>query len=188
MARLVRWTPPPPHYVKCNVDASFKEWQDLDNEGGVGVIARDFRGEIIGCGHFYFRGVWLESSIHAECVALLRSIYYMISLNKRRIIFESDCMKVIDYIYGNCRVPRLVSGIIQRSLQLLRDQSIFDSWSVRHVVREANSVADHLARIAVDVKGWSMWSADYPPGVLERARVDISDSHVRVPRRWRRTQ
>ncbi|XP_073119689.1 uncharacterized protein [Henckelia pumila] len=39
-----RWTPPPPGFLKCNIDAAF--FEDINQAAGVGMVVRDEEGLI----------------------------------------------------------------------------------------------------------------------------------------------
>ncbi|XP_012842406.1 PREDICTED: uncharacterized protein LOC105962639 [Erythranthe guttata] len=142
----IKWQPPFPPKVKLNVDGSMKG--EFCSGGGVvcistGNVVQEFS-------HFYGKG----SLLFAEAQAILDGLIICQELGVEELIFESDSKLVLDMILNKATVAWEIHYIISCIRQLLKD-----SWGGQHVYREANGVADELAKLAHDHKEKKRYSA-----------------------------
>ncbi|KAL9683157.1 hypothetical protein QQ045_014973 [Rhodiola kirilowii] len=134
------WNPPEIGYLKINVDGAW-DWET--QKAGVGMCCRDIGGVFL-----FVKAepiLSLGSSFEAETCSLLRSLEVAEERNLKKVIFELDCAEVFTAIHGR---PRLVGrGVdwISRCKCLLGRNS---HWFLSLILREANSVADKLAKRA----------------------------------------
>jgi len=129
------WEKPDKDFYKMNTDGSAKL-----NHISAGGILRDENGnfvagfsEFIGYGH----------SLKAELWTIFRGIELAASLNIKKIILESDCTAAINCVLSDkITQQHPLYALIFNCKNLL---CFFDSWCMRHTLREANSCADFLA-------------------------------------------
>ncbi|XP_027150495.1 uncharacterized protein LOC113750754 [Coffea eugenioides] len=167
LPRWVAWSRPSAGYVKLNIDGS-----SLENPGhsGAGRVFRDSSGNIL-CGFSLFLGS--RTNMEAEAMALLEGL--LLSENFLSLNVEMDSQVLLNMVNGDGGVPwKLWLSI--KSLVLGRQITF------THVYREANAVADALARLA----STTHVCQSFPPSPLPAhirglARLDrIQMPYVRV--------
>ena len=134
----VRWQKPPATFLKINCDGSFR---DHMTEAGVGVICRDTHG--------YFKWGFVDkvkslSAFMTEALALKRALLLAIDLGHDKVIFETDCLLLLNCVAQNkpesyewqCR------SIVQEIITLFSSKAGF---SISFTLRSGNLAADHLA-------------------------------------------
>ncbi|KAL9663918.1 hypothetical protein QQ045_019312 [Rhodiola kirilowii] len=148
------WKPPPPGVVKINCDAS---WNEVTHECGIGVIARDHTGRVL-------RVRALHSTIYTNCVecegvGLHEGITMGEELHEENVIIELDCSNVVMEV--NCRSRQDFNNAdwYMSSIQALERHP---NWNIFLITREANGLADSLARRAL-VTHWSWDRVDACP-------------------------
>ena len=150
---------------------------------GAGVVIADDAGRSLHeAGYFLGR----QTNNAAEYQALILALERAARLADPHLTIYSDSELLVHQITGQYRVKsrNLIGYVEQAQLLLLR----FDSWTIRHVRREANQRADQLANIAMDrerdafvydVDGETSRDAEHsPPPASEcaAAPADSSDS------------
>ncbi|KAJ1401975.1 Ribonuclease H domain [Sesbania bispinosa] len=132
------WAPRPPTYLKLNIDGSFRY---SDHVMGVGGVLRDVAGNWCwgfagnaGCGDV----------IQAELLALREGLSYVWTEGNRCIMCETDSLEVINLLSKDIVTHRSQINEILRDINALRNRH----WElqVKHVVREANMLANALAK------------------------------------------
>ena len=89
----VHWTKPPRDFYKANFDAALF---DSSNMAGIGVVIRDYNGNVIGA---LSQKIALPQSIeHAEALAASRAVAFAKELSLFEVIFEGDCLRIIKAI------------------------------------------------------------------------------------------
>ena len=80
----------------------------------------------------------------AEYTALIEGLKYVIKLNILGINVYSDSELIVKQINGEYKVknPRM-KALYQKAMNLLDE---LEHWTIKHVLREKNEVADHLAK------------------------------------------
>ncbi|KAE8817621.1 F-box/WD-40 repeat-containing protein [Hordeum vulgare] len=133
------WIPPPPNFVKMNVDAATAE-----GCGVVGVVCRDSTGVFLGDSaislqHIYDR-VALEALAVREAMALAEDVYV------QKIQVASDCKTMVDDIKHRTHGKHgaIIVEIIERS-------HAFSACNVIHAFRSSNIEAHRLARHALSL-------------------------------------
>ncbi|XP_012832645.1 PREDICTED: uncharacterized protein LOC105953521 [Erythranthe guttata] len=174
IGRWIKWQPPTSPQVKLNVDGSRKG--DYCSGGG---LIRDSNGKAIrGFSNFYGKG----SLIFAEAQAIIDGLTLCWEMGFEQITLESDSKLVVDMIYNKVSIAWEIQYLITRIHHLLKD-----TWMGRHIYREANAVADELAKMAYEHKERRSYSvADFPRQIrssliLDRAGVPRFRKGSRIP-------
>lgn len=162
----VYWHFPPPAVLKLNVDGSV-----LGNPGsaGAGIVLRDASGCVKAA-----LSVSLGSctNVEAEILAAvhgLRLVSSSPSFAGSRIILESDSKMLVDWLHLKLPWPWLYFHLLH-SLSLAVSIASVD---VVHTYREANSVADALAKMASSSKmSFSFQASDLPLHVRGLVALD----------------
>lgn len=81
----------------------------------------------------------------AEYTALIRGIEHLIALSQFSVQIYSDSELVVKQINGEYRVKnQRMQNLYQQAMQLLNK---LDQYSVTHILRDKNTVADKLANV-----------------------------------------
>ncbi|XP_072058140.1 uncharacterized protein [Arachis hypogaea] len=136
-----RWKPPIGDTFKVNCDASlFSDW----NLAGIGCVIRDSNGRwISGCSSSYPLG----PIVRCELFAVWRGLILAWDYGLRDIVCKTDSLDILHILKNpanglNCDVV----DILQKIQELLSRPWVVDyEW----IIRDANIVADWLARYAV---------------------------------------
>ncbi|CAM8999447.1 unnamed protein product [Rhodiola kirilowii] len=153
-----KWKPPETEFVKINVDGA---WNRETGEAGIGLCCRDSDGVVLFVEAEPF--THLRSSLEAELCSLLRSVEVGEEKRFRRVIFETDSAEVFNALHSrSCLVGRAAGWKAKIRHLLERNHS----WFINLILREANSEADKLAKLAKE-RGWCWKSHEaIPAGVL----------------------
>lgn len=128
-----KWIAPPEGIIKINTDAS------LGNDGwiGLGVIARNYKGEVLFCATIRVRAFWPPEV--AECKALIMALRLGRRYGCANVIIESDCKLLVDRLSKEVIYCTDLDSILE---DVLFRSGFFKSlWS--HVKRDGNCVAHH---------------------------------------------
>jgi ribonuclease HI len=115
---------------------------------GIGVTLSDDRGTPV-----YELGEFLGECTNniAEYTGLLRGLAAAKVLGATKLIVRSDSELLVRQINGVYRVKNAgIKPLYERALRLMRD---IGDVKVLHVYREANTRADELANLAMDMRG-----------------------------------
>ncbi|XP_058726975.1 uncharacterized protein LOC131598381 [Vicia villosa] len=134
------WEPPPPGWLKCNVDTGFNKSCSTSNRGWCIRDTSD---------NFHTTGTTWEvgevSVLEGEALALKDAIHIAIYTRINRIIFESDSLRVVQVlrnkIIGNSEFFTTLR-VIQSTL------CNFPNFEVKFIKLQANMVAHSLAKAA----------------------------------------
>ncbi|XP_026398493.1 uncharacterized protein LOC113294316 [Papaver somniferum] len=146
------------------MDASFHQF---NSQGGIGLITRDFAGNCIGVqGEYFDGGMWQGIELEElECMAMLAAVKFAINKNVRNAIFESDSEVVIKSIHEQ------TSHVYWLNQQLILDVKFllgkFEVWKCISVKRDADGVADKLAKKARTMKLNFEFYTDLPYDIKE---------------------
>lgn len=135
--RRHRWKKPQRDWFKCNVDGSFI---DENTTSKAGWVIRDDKGSYKGS--VQAKGMKVSSPLESELQAILMSMQFCWSRGYRRVIIEGDCQKAVNLLNNKQRHFGLYNWI--REIKWWERR--FDDISYQWVGREANQVADKLAR------------------------------------------
>ncbi|KAL9690905.1 hypothetical protein QQ045_011317 [Rhodiola kirilowii] len=152
------WKPPENDYIKINVDGA---WDRDSRKAGLGLCCRD------SAGVFLFVEAepisYLGSSFEAELCSLHRSLVVAERMNLKMVIFELDSAEVFIAIQSRPSLIGRGAEWMSSSKHLLGKNS---HWFLSLIPREANSVADKLAKKAKE-RAWLWRNRDAIPfGVL----------------------
>ncbi|XP_024178748.1 uncharacterized protein LOC112184737 [Rosa chinensis] len=88
-ASLQFWQPPPPPFVKINVDGA---WDEVNGNNGMGIIIRNHSGHSLAGASLHGNH---NSAVEVEADAIVRGLQLAAFMKCRKIILESDCKEVI---------------------------------------------------------------------------------------------
>lgn len=97
--------------VKINCDAA---WNSLTGEGGIGVIARDHEGRVLGGAHSSERSA---SIVTIEASAVYEGVKLATENRWESVVIESDTKVVIDNVIVTVKFWE-IETIVQNSLHL----------------------------------------------------------------------
>ncbi|XP_061993859.1 uncharacterized protein LOC133711783 [Rosa rugosa] len=135
-----KWVFPPRGRLKLNIDGSFQRDGD---RGGIGVVVRDSSGKV--------HATWSRllpnagSAFQCEVEACRAALLLAIHQGWREIEVESDSSVLVNAMNFQGEDNSEVSRIIDDCKDYVH---AFDAIVIRHIFREANSVADRLAHFA----------------------------------------
>ncbi|KAL9670969.1 hypothetical protein QQ045_008532 [Rhodiola kirilowii] len=147
------WKRPPVGFIKINCDAS---WND-NLVGGMGIIARDNEGVVLGVRAI--KALAVKNSAVCEGLGLLESFNLADQINADKVIFETDCAEVVKW-FNICPDDSMSrEKWFKDSIHLLQGHS---DWKIFLIRREANFVADQLAKMA-SIHNWFWTRLDCCP-------------------------
>ncbi|XP_021721532.1 uncharacterized protein LOC110689111 [Chenopodium quinoa] len=132
-----RWCAPPNEIVKINTDASLA----IEGWIGLGMVARDNKGQVIWAASRRVRAFWPPEVAKAK--ATLRALVLGSRYKLKDIIVESDCKLVIDRLSTGARNTTYIDIVLGDILFMCTK---FNSVSWSHVKRDGNCVAHSLAK------------------------------------------
>ncbi|GMJ01570.1 hypothetical protein HRI_003826200 [Hibiscus trionum] len=140
------WLPPPIGFMKLNVDGA----QDLRGlKGGIGGIIRDSEGKKVAS---FSEQCDAGVPVLVELEAMDRGLQLFFGsshCSKYRLIVESDCKNLIDWILNKTSCPRTV----KESILKFQELSSTKGCIFRFVPRACNIVADGLAKEGIGAAG-----------------------------------
>ncbi|KAL9669538.1 hypothetical protein QQ045_007085 [Rhodiola kirilowii] len=134
------WQPSENGFLKINVDGA---WDRESGKTGIGLCCRDSEGVVLFVVAESTPSV--ESSVEVELRSLQRSLELTESMGLKRVIFELDNAVVFNAIQNRSSSAMVVAGRLSRCRHLLGRNSC---WFLSLIPREANAVADKLAKKA----------------------------------------
>ena len=151
----IRWTLPPLLNLKVNFDGSvFRD----DNRAGVGVIIRDWNGQVVMYMAETFPLPFLVTAM--EVIATTKALLFANDLDLPSIVLESDSKITIDALAGENSSLAEYGHLVDEAKELAKD---FMYIEFSHVLRQKNSAAHNIARHARHVSEYSVWMEDVPP-------------------------
>lgn len=151
-----RWVPPPSNVLKVNVDGVVCSG---DGRAAVGCVGRDSTGGWI-AGEAWNVGV--ATPAKAELLALFYGLHFAWKLGFMSDMVETDSQQVVDLIYSQVNGNEQLSGLVEACQELMQRE-----WYVMvvHIYREANAVADWIARWGLN-QPLGRSGIEVPPDVL----------------------
>ncbi|XP_026398851.1 uncharacterized protein LOC113294687 [Papaver somniferum] len=159
-----RWKPPESGFLKINLDASFKQ---LNSQGGIGLIVRDFADVCFRVQGEYFDGE-MKQGIEVEeleCRAMLAAVTLAVMKNFTNVIFESDSEIVIKSINEKISYVYWMNQHFILDIRYLLGR--LENWKCISVKREANGVADKLDKKAIITKSHFSFHSTLPRDIKE---------------------
>ena len=132
---IVSWQPPPFGYFKLNFDGS-----DSGSSAVVGVAIRDSSGKLVGAQVYRFGQT---STLFAEVWGLRNGLLLAIQQQIQDLYIEGDNQVLIRILQGHYACPWTIQTLIEYIQHLLRH---FKFYTIKHIFREANRVADLLLK------------------------------------------
>ena len=153
--RPARWTPPSYNNVKLNVDAAFCPRSKV---ASLGMVVRNATGDFILCA--VMKTDKVESSLHAELMAVEFGLETVKEISVPFIFVESDSLMAIQEILKNqesfCQWKSIVANIFDMSLN-------YGFCHFTHIRRSANMCAHILAKLPCNLGDSLIWRNNPPP-------------------------
>lgn len=137
----VYWDKPPEGWIKLNTDGSLKS----HIAGGGGVI-RDSQGQFIKGYREHYGHI---SILEAEVRAIATGIALCKSLKYGRVIVEADSLIAIQFCKCNIEMP----WHVKYHVQFIKETSRTMQVEFKHIWREGNQAADHMANLGQSTNG-----------------------------------
>jgi ribonuclease HI len=163
---LDKWLKPMPRYVKVNVDASFHE---QSCSGSAGAIIRDYEGKFVAASGIIIPHV--SSVAMAEAMAMRAGLELANRLGFNRVIAESDSLETVEACNGSDRWWSESSAILADCVDFA---SSIGNVTYQFCPREANKVADDIARFCFQNKITCTWDDDPPSFLLNSIVNDVT--------------
>jgi ribonuclease HI len=152
------WQPPPPDLIKVNWDAATNI-----KEGciGIGIVARDCGGHVLGAKSMYFPMV--VDAKTAEAMAAIHAVLFRKDAGFLDVIFERDALQVVQEMNSKPPYASRIGHYVE-SFQHERVGLRYSTFA--HAYRETNGIAHALVRHAISCKIDNAWLEDTPPFIL----------------------
>ncbi|KAJ1417015.1 Ribonuclease H domain [Sesbania bispinosa] len=138
---LLKWFPPPNHWYKVNTDGAFSA---TTGRAACGGVIQDTCGSFItGFGSH----LPCASALEVELWGLLRGARLAKRKGLQNVILETDSALAIKLVNERVSATYLCSSLIE---QIKEAASYFKVVMWSHILREANSLADCLAKAVLD--------------------------------------
>ncbi|WMV09401.1 hypothetical protein MTR67_002786 [Solanum verrucosum] len=141
--KIVRWSAPPPKWLKCNTDGASR-----GNPGpsSAAFCIRDSGGEIIVAKGFLLPNT---TNMVAEARPIREGLMYCRDNKLNYIVIETDSPAMVQILEGKWEAPWNVSVEINLIKWLLTLITV----SVQHSFREGNTLADYFTNLVFDFAG-----------------------------------
>ncbi|KAK2659506.1 hypothetical protein Ddye_006039 [Dipteronia dyeriana] len=161
----VAWVPPDEGFVKLNVDGGCVVDEGTNYAGGV---VRDHSKNWLG-GFVLNKGI--GTGIEAELWGLFEGLNMVWRKDFHKVIVETDSMSIVQFIEKDSNPNYPMFSLIQTC-----KRPIATDWNcnVKHVYREANMVADGIAKMGCSMDFGVLFFEEPPPIIL-----DIFDNDAR---------
>ena len=153
-----KWKKPPQGIIKINFDGSFKV---AERKGGIGVIARDDKGDIVGAAQAINQGI--TDPLVVEATAAIRALMFAKDMGFTRIILEGDALMLITKILQAQPSLSVIGNLVAAAKDLMKQ---FNWSKIQHVQREANEAAHCLAKNALSIEEDLYWVDECPAFLL----------------------
>lgn len=151
----VNWCLPPPGIIKFNVDGA------VDMSGGlvgVGIVARDHAGQILGTVSIPFPGLFSPRT--AEALGFREALITAANKGFSSIIVEGDSIQIVQALTQVGKSFSDCSSILSDCLELIH---LFSSCVIKYVKRSFNRVAHSLAKQSLLGVRLENWGGSCPP-------------------------
>lgn len=157
------WSPPPPGYVKINIDAAiFTETKHM----GVGAVIRDEHGRFLRA-----RGRQIAADFlprEAEALSLKEALSWTLEEGYTNCVFETDARLLVDACYGS-KGKSYFHIIVSDCIDLFKH---FCDVLVQFVNRSANGVDHVLARATHFMSDTQEWVDTAPEFLFDVLSFD----------------
>jgi hypothetical protein len=151
----LQWSKPQQGTFKLNWDAAVDTKQRMI---GVGIVARDSDGKVLGVKCSLHRNI-TNSSV-AEAFGARLCAKFGLFLGLKSVVLEGDALEVVQAISRKSADAGYLDNIIGETLYIL---SYFDRWEVSHVRRTGNMAAHKVAKLALLQQRNHVWLGSFPP-------------------------
>lgn len=156
---------PPLNTFKVNWDTAL----DISSKAfGLGGIARNELGQVLAS--FCFKPKAVSNPIIAEAQALKKSMLICAELGFKSLLFEGECLDVVNWTNFLLEPPPYIRPIIFDIRNLLQ---LHTDWKISFTHREANFVAHILAKMACNVSSDCIWIEECPSNVRSYVLLDL---------------
>ena len=107
----------------------------------------------------------------AEALALREGVIFAQLRGFSHVLMEVDCLKVVNLWLSRDSSRSIVAPILD---DIREKSSLFISFSVRYVPREANTLADSCAKRACSLLVSDCWLEICPPFLISGMRADCN--------------
>ncbi|KAM3271769.1 hypothetical protein ACQJBY_042149 [Aegilops geniculata] len=160
------WKKPTRGKVKINVDASFHE--DILS-GATGAIARDDTGQFLAAASWVLPHI--NSAVSLEILAIRNGLYLAAHIGCSKVIVESDSQLALEAVEKFESYLGQEAAIVMECNEL---KANYASVSFDNCTREANAIADCLAKSSFNSKSSSMWDATPPDFISQLIVTDLA--------------
>ncbi|XP_020960337.1 uncharacterized protein LOC110263435 [Arachis ipaensis] len=150
--RKVTWRPPPPGWVKCNVDAAFLE---VLHGGATAAVFRDHVGNLLTASN---SKIAATSPLAAEALAVREGLIIAKNFQLERVIFESDSLILIQALKSKATIAEF-QVILDDILDLARNIS---NCGFTWAPREGNALAHEVAKLTANGSLHQNWLSCKP--------------------------
>jgi len=161
-AKQTRWIPPPPGFVKINVDAALAK---NSTKVTMAAVPRDEAGNFVGASVLVMEGI--SDSEMAEAMACREGMALASDLVLQKLRLATDCLNVVRNLQGSAigAYGHVVREIKARAAD-------FNEVSFVHEGREANGDAHRLAKGSLyESLGRHVWFLAPPDGVCTAVNI-----------------
>lgn len=151
--------------MKINVDASFC-YENMT--GGMGAIARDDRGEFIAAASWFIPHV--ASAESAEMMAIRNGFYLASRIGCSSFQIESDCSNAVQ-AFNLEDYSGQDSAIVLEGKEMGLD---FAQYEIIACLREANDVADSIAKFSLSSRSSEVWESSIPDFISQLVVNDLA--------------
>jgi ribonuclease HI len=159
------WSAPPASWLKLNNDGSFIS---SSGQAGAGAVVRDYRGEVIAAS--CTRLVRCKDAEETEARAALHGVKLCANLGHAKIILELDSLATASALSSSPTDRSRLWWIHDEIKGLLNK---FQDHKILHVRRDANKVADALAKLARE-KDSTVSGSALPTEIRELVMLDCN--------------
>ncbi|XP_026430513.1 uncharacterized protein LOC113327548 [Papaver somniferum] len=141
----VKWTPPPPNWMKVNTDGASKgETDGAPKFAGAGWICRNPQGKVVMA---MATPLGIANALVVETWAFLLATRTSVQKNWVQIHFEADSKTLVSLINGKeaTTTPWIIHTMIKEIQSHLQQ---IGSYTITHIYREMNQAADGWANLA----------------------------------------
>ncbi|XP_026400419.1 uncharacterized protein LOC113296326 [Papaver somniferum] len=138
----ISWQPPPPAFLKINIDASFHPNFNLAE---IGILIRDHAGRFVASKGALKR---THNAFQAEAWALVEGMNLAMSHGWHQVIFESDNLNMCRFVQQQHHPPPWRNlPLLKSCINMCNNSSL--AWSCNHVYRCCIKAADALAKAVI---------------------------------------
>jgi len=138
--------------------------------GATGAIARDDKGQFLSAATWYIPHA--SSALSAELIAIRNGLYPAANIRCNRVIIESDSALAIEVVNNHDNYFGQDAATVLECKMLASD---YASASFDNCFREANSIADSLAKFSFISTSSSVWDST-PPDLI--SHLIVSDMAI----------